>query len=67
MPPFVRCSAYPARRQAAALNPPSIDPWAAGFRFGEGALAFGNLWLVALWQVSTDTFEAEVRFTRAVM
>ncbi|RPD55384.1 hypothetical protein L227DRAFT_657017 [Lentinus tigrinus ALCF2SS1-6] len=48
------------------MLPLSDDPWEAGFRFGPGALNYSHLWLVSLWQVGGNVFEAEVRHTAIV-
>ena len=48
--------------QAVQMGRPSPNAWEATFRFGPGGMSFRSLWLVALWQVGADVFEAEVRY-----
>ncbi|KAI0697074.1 hypothetical protein C8T65DRAFT_743319 [Cerioporus squamosus] len=50
--------------QRSQTLPLSDDQWEAEFRFGRGALSFGHLWLVSIWQVGANVFEAEVRHSR---
>ena len=51
-----------AAEQEAQSVEVSMDLWEAGYRIGPGGIAFEGLWLVSLWHVAVDIFEAEVRY-----